>query len=75
MNKSKIVPLIVLLRKMSSSKPFDPFAGIRGKIKIMKQDESKIDIKDFAADDTSEFETDFMNVGESHKTHERYILN
>ncbi|XP_020289861.1 uncharacterized protein LOC109857695 [Pseudomyrmex gracilis] len=71
MNKSKIVPLIVLLRRMSGGKPFDPLAGIHGKIKIMKQNESEINIEDLTADDTSELEPDFMNVGESHKAHER----
>lgn len=69
MNQSKVI----ILYRMFSKKYFKPLAGVQSKIKVMKQDEQGIanfDIEDFDSEDLGEFESDFMNVGESHKMHE-----
>lgn len=57
---------------MFSRKALKPLAGIRKKVRLMEENES-IDMESFDAEDVSEFEADFMNVGVSHKMHERYI--
>ncbi|XP_011260724.1 uncharacterized protein LOC105254002 [Camponotus floridanus] len=69
MNESKIMTII--LRRMFSKKYFKPLAGIRSRMQLIKQDEQNVDIENFDNEDLSEFEADFMNVGESHKIHER----
>jgi len=71
MNESKIMTII--LRRMFSKKYFKPLAGIRSRMQLIKQDVQNVDIENFDSEDLSEFEADFMNVGESHKIHERYI--
>lgn len=72
MNENKIMTII--LRRMFSKKYFKPHAGIRSRMQLIQQDEQDVDIENFDSEDLSEFEADFMNVGESHKMHERYIL-
>lgn len=64
--------MTIILRRMFSKKYFKPFAGVRSRMQIIKQNESDIDIEHFDSEDLSEFEADFMNVGESHKIYERY---
>lgn len=63
-----------VLRRLFSSKrrSTNSFAGIRNRLKLIEENESS-DFEDLDAHDISEFEADFMNVGESHKMHERYI--
>lgn len=72
MNENKIMTII--LRRTFSKKCFKPHAGIRSRMQLIKQNEQDIDIENFDSEDLSEFEADFMNVDESHKMHERYIL-
>lgn len=57
---------------MFSKKAPEPLAGIRKKVRLMEKNES-VDAESFDAEDVSEFEADFMNVGASYKMHERYI--
>jgi len=67
---SEIRAMTMLLRRMFSRKTFDPLAGVRKRMKLLDQDES---VDNFDAEDLGEFESDFMNVGISHKMHERYV--
>ncbi|XP_029175614.1 uncharacterized protein LOC114944059 [Nylanderia fulva] len=67
MNQSQV--FTILLRRMFSKKYDKPLAAVRTKMKLMKQDQQ--DIEDIDIEDLGEFEADFMNVGESHKMHER----
>ncbi|KAL6420484.1 hypothetical protein ACFW04_014467 [Cataglyphis niger] len=69
MNESR--KMSIILHRMFSKKYFKPFAGVRSKMQIIKQNESDINIEHFDNEDLSEFEADFMNVGESHKIYER----
>lgn len=69
MNESRVMTII--LRRMFSKKYFKPFAGVRSRMQIIKQNEPDTDIENFDSEDLSEFEADFMNIGESHKMHER----
>lgn len=64
--------MTIILRRMFSKKYFKPLAGVRTRLQLMKKDEQDVDIENFDSEDLSEFEADFMNVGESHKMHERY---
>ncbi|XP_011879512.1 PREDICTED: uncharacterized protein LOC105568437 [Vollenhovia emeryi] len=66
---SEIRTMTTILRRMFSRRAASrPLAGIRNKMQVMKQDEP---VDHFDAEDVSEFEADFMNVGVSHKMHER----
>ncbi|XP_012528329.2 uncharacterized protein LOC105831947 [Monomorium pharaonis] len=67
---SEIRTIMILCRTYSRKVPLrkDPLAGIRKRIQLMDHDES---VDSFDAEDVSEFEADFMNVGISHKMHER----
>jgi len=71
MNEIKI--LTFTFRRMFSRRVSNPLAGIRHKIKVMEEDGS-VDLESLDIDDTSEYESDFMNLDESYKMHERYIL-
>lgn len=74
MNQSKVITII--LRRMFSKKHSKPLAGIHRKMKVMKQNDQNIenfDIESFDSEDLGEFESDFMNVGKSHKMHEWYL--
>lgn len=62
-----------ILRRMFSMKREKALVGIRGKVKLMEQDE-QVDIEEFDAQDVSEYEADFMDVGKSYKMHKRYTL-
>lgn len=62
------VRAMTILCRMFSKKARKPLAGIRKRIDLMEQDES---VDSLDAEDVSEFEADFMNVGMSHKMHER----
>ncbi|KYQ58063.1 hypothetical protein ALC60_03115 [Trachymyrmex zeteki] len=67
----EISAMTTILRRMFSKKAFKPdpkpYAGIRKKMKSMKNES----VDTFDAEDVSEFEADFMNVGISHKMYER----
>jgi len=67
---SEIRAMTMILRRMFSRKASDPLAGVRKKMKLLDQDES---VDSFDAEDVSEFESDFMNVGMSHKMYVRYV--
>lgn len=45
--------------------------GVRKRLKLIDKNESVEDA--FDAEDISEFESDFMSVGMSHKMYERYV--
>ncbi|EZA61041.1 uncharacterized protein LOC105287565 [Ooceraea biroi] len=53
--------------EMSSELKEPSLAGIRGKLRLIEEEDMEI----FDAEDMSEFESDFMNVSESHRMHER----
>lgn len=70
---SEIKAMTTILRRMFSRRAPNwntPLAGVRKRMQLMDQDES---VDSFDNEDISEFETDFMNIGTSHKIHERYI--
>ncbi|KYM78375.1 hypothetical protein ALC53_11030 [Atta colombica] len=76
---SEINAITTVLRRMFSKKATfksatrtKPLAGIHKKMKFIKKDES---VDNFDAEDISEFETDFMNVGTSHKMYKREMQN
>ncbi|XP_011704124.1 PREDICTED: uncharacterized protein LOC105459637 [Wasmannia auropunctata] len=68
---SEIRAMTTILRRMYSRKTARPLAGIRKKEKIMKSIDKDNTVDTFDAEDVSEFEADFLNVGTSHKMHER----
>jgi len=70
---NEIKTLTFTFRRMFSRKYSNPFAGIRHKMKVMEQDGS-VDLESIDIEDTGEYESDFMNLDESHKMHERYEL-
>ncbi|XP_011634356.1 uncharacterized protein LOC105425333 [Pogonomyrmex barbatus] len=69
---TEIRAMTMILRRMFSKKSFEPFAGIRRRGKLLQKID-QFDAETFDAEDVSELEADFMNVGESHKMHEKEI--
>lgn len=68
---SEIKTMTMILRRMFSKRAAEPLVGVRRRIKLFEKDES---VDSFDAEDLSEFESDFMNVGMSHKMYEKYVL-
>jgi len=48
--------------------------GIRGKIKLTEDEKDMANVEIFDPEDINEFESDFMNVHESHKMYQWYAL-
>lgn len=67
---SEVRTMTMILRRMFSRRAAEPFVGIRKRMKFLEKNES---IESFDAEDLDEFESDFTNVGESHKMYERYV--
>ncbi|TGZ52220.1 Uncharacterized protein DBV15_03761 [Temnothorax longispinosus] len=70
---SEIRAMTTILRRMFSKRAIPasltkPLAGIRKRMEMIEKDES---VDGFDAEDVSEFEADFMNVGMSHRMYER----
>ncbi|XP_012216199.2 neugrin isoform X1 [Linepithema humile] len=61
---------ILTFCRMFSRRSYNPLAGIRHKVEVMKEDGS-VDLESFDIEDTSEYESDFMKLDMSHKMHER----
>lgn len=69
-----------VLRRMFSTKRrsnidrlANSLAGIRNRLKLVEEDGSN-NYEELDPHDISEFESDFMNISESQKMHERYML-
>ncbi|XP_024888472.1 uncharacterized protein LOC112465233 [Temnothorax curvispinosus] len=70
---SEIRAMTTILRRMFSKRAIPasltkPLAGIRKRMEMIEKDES---VDGFDAEDVSEFEADFMNIGMSHRMYER----
>ncbi|KYN05654.1 PREDICTED: uncharacterized protein LOC108771456 [Cyphomyrmex costatus] len=73
---SEISAMTTIICRMFSKKAVrsltKPLAGIRKRMELKYKDES---VDSFDAEDVSEFEADFMNIGISHKMYEREMQN
>lgn len=56
---------------MFSRRAAEPLVGVRKRAKMLEKNES---VDSFDAEDLSEFESDFMNVGMSQKMYEKYVF-
>lgn len=70
---NEIKTLTLTFCRMYSRRLYNPLAGIRNKVEVMEKDADElVDLESFDIEDTNEYESDFMNLNQTHRMHERY---